>query len=113
MYIFLLFGQAPPVNFDPYSILTQIGIGALIAGPIFYLWRDERKQKQALEKYIIDRLGELVVGSTSALEEVKNGLEHTVDKIAEKSTRMDLDKALRRIEMVTDALKEERQDHND
>lgn len=104
----LLLGPAPTVEdtFNPYLMLTQLGIGGIIAGPFIYLWRDERKRKQALETLLIEKLQGLVMESTAALQAVKEGFDTTVERIAEKSSRMDLDKALRRVEMVADELNE-------
>lgn len=77
-----------------------------MAGPFAYLWREERKRKEALELLLIDKLQGLVIESTAAMVAVKEGLTTTVEQIAEKSTRMDLDTALRRIELLGDGLSE-------
>lgn len=103
--------EVEPINIlDWKSVLLQLGVGIFIAGPFIFLWWDERKQKKSLEAMLIEKLSTLVVDSTSALLSARQGFADTVDKIAEKSSRMDLDKALRRIEVVSDELIELRKD---
>lgn len=94
-----------PVDFSDWKdVLLQLGVGFFIAGPFAFLWWDERKQRKELEKQLIDKLSGLVVESTTTLEKVKDAFNQTVEKIAEKSSRLDLDTALRRVEHVADEL---------
>jgi hypothetical protein len=93
--IFLILAQDPtPINISDWKdVVLQLGVGFFIALPFAFLWWDERKQRKELEKQLIDKLSNLVVESTTTLKNVKDAFDSTVEKIAEKSSRLDLDTA--------------------
>lgn len=118
--------QAAPGG-DPSALLTQLGIGAIVAAPFVWLWRDERSARRAADAALLaevqrsrDREVELLtaerdesvrvlVDAVHVLDDVQTALGATVEKAADK--RGDLDTLARRLELLAGDLRQQRDEH--
>ena len=113
----LIAGVTESAASDPLDLLVQLGIGALIAGPVFYLWRDERKQRiegdnrnreqqtaaTLREREMADTIVPLLARAVETLEAMHEGVDRTVEKAsASVPSRSDWDFVLRRLELLTE-----------
>lgn len=109
-------------NFDVAQALAQIGIGALIAVPVFWWAMNERKERiatqvdnRALHEAAIKRERELgertsiaLHDAATTLEAVKKSMDATIASVQHQPQLNDLDVALRRVEHLFDEMREER-----
>jgi hypothetical protein len=110
---FVWLADNAPTAIDPTALLAQIGLGAVIAAPFLYLWRDERKQRQAADQKLIEVLekqGPWVANAADTLERVQASMFNIVrnvqsaPSVAEPSN---VDVILRRVESLASELREE------
>lgn len=101
-------GGAQP---DLLSQLASIGVGALIAAPFVWLWRDERKQRigaESRERERSERELKALIAATDTLERVEQGMAAQVQRVAPERNEWDL--VLRRLELIGDELRGARRD---
>lgn len=109
----------------PTDLLAQIGLGAVIASPFIYLWRDERKQRIAgddrnreqqaaltsREREMSDTVVPLLARAVDTLDAMHRGVDQTVERAnAAVPSRSDWDFVLRRLELLTDQGRRREQD---
>lgn len=92
---------------DPDYIgqVIQLGLGSLIAGPVFYLWRDERKARiaaEARERDSYKATTPLLIEVTSCLKDVRDGLEAKASTSKRLPDYNQLDKSVRRLELLVE-----------
>ena len=103
-----VFAQADG-DFDPISLFQQIGIGALLAGPAYWLWRTERKDRiasEAREREVSARALPLLATAAETLKEVQQGMAATVDRAHPDSQSLDI--TVRRLELAIDEIRRDR-----
>lgn len=114
--------QAEEGGYSTWEALVQLGLGALVAGPVFWWAMNERKERitaqdeiRTLHDSALQRereLGEkqsmVLFEAVHTLDSVKKSMDATLTSVSRPNAASEFDLALRRVEHLYDEMRSDR-----